>query len=263
MKSASRLPRGFTLIELLVVVAIIAILAGMLLPALAKAKAKAHQAICANNHKQLSVVWRLYADDESDRLVLNNPGATKGRAWVDSTVHGETAGFYEEKYLTDPSVAAFARYTTSVPLYRCPAERTVFKRGGKTLPKLRSYAMNSVMSAPARGIIKPLTKLSDVQQPAQTFVLIDTEPASICFSGFVVPYATNRPWFQAPGALHGKAAMLSYADGHAESHKFVLPGKRPILEVDPHPPATDRKDVRWLMERATHDWGPNIWWTWP
>src|SRR3974377_1534528 len=59
---------GLTLIELLVVIAIIAILAALLFPALTKAKERSKGVMCMNNTKQLMVAWRLYADENADRV---------------------------------------------------------------------------------------------------------------------------------------------------------------------------------------------------
>src|ERR1051326_8643872 len=69
---------AFTLVELLVVIAVIAILASLLIPALARAKAQGQKAICINNFRQLHLAWHMYIDDSNGHLPYNDLGEGAG-----------------------------------------------------------------------------------------------------------------------------------------------------------------------------------------
>src|SRR6266487_7075634 len=86
---------GLLLNELVRVIAIIAILAGMLLPALAKAKQKAHGIACLNHLKQLQLAWFMYAGDHNDKLAPNLGqafGQTTDNTWVRGVLSFDVGG---------------------------------------------------------------------------------------------------------------------------------------------------------------------------
>ena len=121
-KSFCRAQRGnrpaspaFTLIELLVVIAIIAILAAMLLPALNRAKLKAHGVSCMNNLRQLQVAWFMYVQDNNDRLPGVSGGSyVSGDTWVSGWLDFSNNNSHNTNLLTSPTCASRRLGLTSV-----------------------------------------------------------------------------------------------------------------------------------------------------
>ncbi len=265
----SRSARAFTLIELLVVIAIIAILAGMLLPSLGKAKAKAHGIVCMNNQKQLSLAWLLYADDHNDNLVWNDL-TSDGAGWVRGVLDYSPSNPHNTNLagLTNPNYAKLSPYTQSPGIYKCPADRSYVTIRGQRHPRVRSLSMSQAMNSRddwlsylTKKKYRVFRKQSDLQQmgASRAFVFIDEHPDSINFGDVAVAMndgiAPTRIFIiDYPASTHNGAGGMSFADGHAEVHKWVDPRTRPPWKnasLSLVVPSPRNQDMVWLSERTS------------
>jgi len=265
---------GFTLIELLVVVAIIAILAAMLLPALAKAKAQAFRVACINNQKEAVLAWAIYSGDYHEFLVLNggDPNVTSSQPhlWVYGGNHGDPETLTNSQYLLDPNYALFAPLIRSRGTYKCPADNSLWDVGESTqkAPEQRSYSMNCYLATPSQNDLDPLPpmqgnawrmymKTSDLATdgPANRFVFIDVNPASICTPGFGVDM-TGQTFIHLPSYLHNRKGVVSFADNHVETHKWMdyrtMVALAPGQVMIPHgSSAGGSQDLQWIVAHTS------------
>jgi prepilin-type N-terminal cleavage/methylation domain-containing protein/prepilin-type processing-associated H-X9-DG protein len=259
---------GFTLVELLVVIAIIALLMGILMPALSRAREYGKRAVCLNYQKQMATAWTMYADDNSDKIVCGD--AEEYGDWETSTLAYASGGnHYREKPWTlndwgtgqtleqrkdHVKNGALFRFVKDLKIYKCPRAEAREVRSFSIVDQMNVIVIGaSVLNS---GV--PMIKNRQVIKKTYERVIFVDDGGCVgtTMGGWTVTFEKPPRWWDPPSARHGDGTTFSFVDGHSEYHKWLeastLKCAKDKIAGIAITPTTSDKDLRWAQIAA---WG--------
>jgi prepilin-type N-terminal cleavage/methylation domain-containing protein len=231
---------AFTLIELLVSIAIIAILAALLFPALSHAKASAKESSCLQNLRQLDLAYQMYAADNGSKLVPNNQTVSQESAnqtmypSLPAWVSGDMFNVLNATNLGLIRTNKLFPYASQFATYRCPADLTTTNG----MPRIRSYSMNSWTGSRSMegqqqqgDFLTFMTEADLAAAPAAgIWIMADEDPSTLDDGWFEVTMDNSAPFASFPATRHQHGYGLNFADGHSEIFRLRDPGTLSALQ---------------------------------
>ncbi len=227
---------GFTLIELLVVIAIIAILAAMLLPVLANAKAKGQRTSCLNNLRQIGMFMQFYTDENADTFpahrnqnVVSTDGTISLNNWWGTTIAGYGGG--RSNLFHDPAIAGKRLDNGTVWTWAFDCNLVGYGYNGFFLGR-HPYGADVIMVGGVSFAVPETFRRSLIVNPSDNLVVGDKEPygnppswssslwwESACMIPSVVASSSFPTYEGVEPKRHLGRAVVSFNDGHSAAEK--------------------------------------------